>query len=491
MKNILYFIALLCCVAFIACDKQTTPEALDVQVPPTKSDDYFEALRQYKKSKHQLCFGWFGNWTATGSAMSTRLDNVPDSVDIISIWGNTFNLTPEMKADMAYVQQKKGTKVIFTIFAHTVPELFIAEDGTIDYASYAKSLNDTIIKYNYDGIDFDYEPNYGGSGPLCDKNNMETFIHEMGKYVGPKSGTGKILSIDGEPYYMNPGLSEYFDYGIVQAYNSTGDTDLQNRFNRAAEVGWKPEQYIFTENFESLWQTGGNPSYRDKYGNVIHLGERDCSVQRNHQKMIEESPSPALDESLRQKMGEAAVRAAKAAHYENAGTIEFLLEKNGNFYFMEMNTRIQVEHPVTEWVTGIDLVKEQIRIASGEALSYTQDEVRLTGHAIECRINAENPEKGFRPSPGTITDMYLPGGKGIRIDSAIYSGYTIPPYYDSMVAKLIVWAKNRKEAIRKMQSALGEVIIEGIDTNVDYQYEILNHPDYRSGNIDIEFIERL
>ena len=229
----------------------------------------------------------------------------------------------------------------------------------------------------------------------------------------------------------------------------------------------------------------------DKYGNVIHLGERDCSVQRNHQKMIEESPSPALDESLRQKMGEAAVRAAKAAHYENAGTIEFLLEKNGNFYFMEMNTRIQVEHPVTEWVTGIDLVKEQIRIASGEALSYTQDEVRLTGHAIECRINAENPEKGFRPSPGTITDMYLPGGKGIRIDSAIYSGYTIPPYYDSMVAKLIVWAKNRKEAIRKMQSALGEVIIEGIDTNVDYQYEILNHPDYRSGNIDIEFIERL
>ena len=158
---------------------------------------------------------------------------------------------------------------------------------------------------------------------------------------------------------------------------------------------------------------------------------------------------------------------------------------------MEMNTRIQVERPVTEWVTGIDLVKEQIRIASGEELSYRQEDVHLSGHAIECRINAENPAKGFRPSPGTITDMYLPGGKGIRIDAAIYSGYTIPPYYDSMVAKLIVWAKNRKEAIRKMQSALGEVIIEGIDTNVDYQYEILNHPDYRSGNVDIEFIERL
>lgn len=227
----------------------------------------------------------------------------------------------------------------------------------------------------------------------------------------------------------------------------------------------------------------------DRYGHVIHLGERDCSIQRNHQKMIEESPSTAISEELRKKMGEAAVKAAKAAGYENAGTIEFLLEKNDNFYFMEMNTRIQVEHPVTEWVTGIDLIKEQIRIASGQELSVTQEEVTLTGHAIECRINAENPAKGFRPSPGTIKDMYLPGGKGIRIDSAIYSGYTIPPYYDSMIAKLIVWAKNRQEAIRKMQSALGEIIIEGIDTNVDYQYEILNHQDYIDGNIDIEFIE--
>ncbi len=225
----------------------------------------------------------------------------------------------------------------------------------------------------------------------------------------------------------------------------------------------------------------------DAYGNVIHLGERDCSIQRNHQKMIEESPSIALSEELREKMGEAAVKAAKAAGYVNAGTIEFLLEKNNNFYFMEMNTRIQVEHPVTEWVTGIDLVKEQIRIASGKKLSYRQEDIKLTGHAIECRINAENPKKGFCPSPGTIRDMYLPGGKGIRIDSAIYSGYTIPPYYDSMVAKLIVWAKNRKEAIQKMRSALGEIIIEGIDTNVDYQYEIMNHPAYISGDIDIEF----
>lgn len=228
----------------------------------------------------------------------------------------------------------------------------------------------------------------------------------------------------------------------------------------------------------------------DEHGNVVHLGERDCSIQRNHQKMIEESPSVALTKELRKAMGEAAVRAARATNYQNAGTIEFLLEKDNNFYFMEMNTRIQVEHPVTEWVTGIDLVKEQIRIASGERLSVTQEDIRLSGHAIECRINAENPRKNFAPSPGTIKDMYLPGGKGIRIDSAIYSGYTIPPYYDSMVAKLIVWAKNRKEAIAKMQSALGEVIIDGVETNVDYQYEILSNEDFLKGDIDIEFIEK-
>ena len=229
----------------------------------------------------------------------------------------------------------------------------------------------------------------------------------------------------------------------------------------------------------------------DNYGNVVHLGERDCSIQRNHQKLIEESPSPALSPKLRQKMGEAAVKAAKAAGYTNAGTIEFLLEQNGAFYFMEMNTRIQVEHPVTEWVTGLDLVKEQIRIAAGEKLQMSQDEIVLKGHAIECRINAEDPKHNFRPSPGTITDLYLPGGKGVRVDTAIYSGYEIPPYYDSMLAKLIVHGENRQEAILKMRSALGEVIIEGIQTNVDYQYEILHHPNFVDGMIDIEFINQM
>lgn len=268
-------------------------------------------------------------------------------------------------------------------------------------------------------------------------------------------------------------------------------------FERAFQTAAKEARMAFGDDTMYLERFVENPRHiefqilADKHGNVVHLGERDCSIQRNHQKIIEESPSMALSEELRQKMGEAAVKAAKAANYENAGTIEFLLDRDGSFYFMEMNTRIQVEHPVTEWVTGIDLIKEQIRIADGRKLSYTQDDVHITGHAIECRINAENPAKNFMPCPGTITDMYLPGGKGVRVDSAIYAGYTVPPYYDSMLTKLIVHAKSRSEAIKKMRSALGEVIIEGIHTNVDYLYDIINHPDYISGNIDIEFIEKM
>lgn len=229
----------------------------------------------------------------------------------------------------------------------------------------------------------------------------------------------------------------------------------------------------------------------DSHGNVIHLGERDCSIQRNHQKMIEEAPCGALSEKLRREMGETAVRAAKAAGYVGTGTIEFLLERDGRFYFMEMNTRIQVEHPVTEWITGIDLIKEQIRIAAGAKLSYTQEEVKIAGHSIEVRINAEKPEEGFRPCPGTVTGLHLPAGKGVRVDSAIYSGYAIPPFYDSMIGKISVWAKSRKEAIRKIQSALGEMIIEGVDTNIDYQYGILNHPEFLAGNVDIGFLENM
>ena len=228
----------------------------------------------------------------------------------------------------------------------------------------------------------------------------------------------------------------------------------------------------------------------DKFGNVISLGERDCSIQRRHQKMVEESPSAALDDKLRAQMGEVAVRAAKAAKYESAGTIEFLLDKNKKFYFMEMNTRIQVEHPVTELVTGLDLIKEQIFIAAGEKLQWRQKDIYITGHAIECRINAENPAKNFMPCPGKIEYLHLPGGNGVRIDSAIYTGYTIPPNYDSMIAKIIVYGKDRQTAIDKMRSALGEVNIDGITTNLDYQYDIITHPVFQSGNITTGFIEQ-
>ena len=351
---------------------------------------------------------------------------------------------------------------------------------------------------------------------LCEQCNI-TFIGPSSKVIaslGNKQKARNTMIAAGVPvipgskepiYDAKTGAEIAKEIGypvIVKAALGGGGKGMRvaqtpEEFEQSFQTAQKETQMAFGDNTMYIEHFVEHPRHiefqilADSYGNVVHLGERDCSIQRNHQKLIEESPSIALSEELRRKMGEAAVKAAKAAGYVNAGTIEFLLEKSGNFYFMEMNTRIQVEHPVTEWVTGIDLVKEQIRIASGKKLSFNQDEVKLTGHAIECRINAENPAKGFRPSPGTITDMYLPGGKGIRIDSAIYSGYTIPPYYDSMVAKLIVWAKNRNEAILKMRSALGEVIIEGIDTNVDYQYDILNHPDYIDGNIDIEFIERL
>lgn len=226
----------------------------------------------------------------------------------------------------------------------------------------------------------------------------------------------------------------------------------------------------------------------DKYGNVIHLGERDCSIQRRHQKVLEESPCIAISEKLREKMGETAVRAAKAVGYENAGTIEFLLDKHKNFYFMEMNTRIQVEHPVTEMVSGLDLIKEQILVAAGEPLSVTQDQIRLNGHAIECRINAENPAKNFMPCPGRISNIHLPGGNGVRVDTHIYNDYKVPANYDSMLLKLIVHGKDREEAIAKMRSALGELIIEGIDTNLDFQYEIINNPEFEAGNTDTDFI---
>lgn len=228
----------------------------------------------------------------------------------------------------------------------------------------------------------------------------------------------------------------------------------------------------------------------DDFGNVIHLGERDCSLQRNNQKVLEESPSVVITDEKRQHLGQAAVRAAKAVGYRNAGTIEFLMDQAGAFYFMEMNTRIQVEHPITEMVTGVDLVKKQLEIASGEALNLTQEEIIMTGHAIECRINAENPAFNFAPSPGKIHNLFLPsGGLGLRVDSGMYSGYTIPPYYDSMIAKIIVHGETRFEALMKMQRALGELVTEGVTTNADFQMDLISHPQVIAGDYDTAFLQ--
>jgi acetyl-CoA carboxylase biotin carboxylase subunit len=228
----------------------------------------------------------------------------------------------------------------------------------------------------------------------------------------------------------------------------------------------------------------------DSFGSCVYLGERDCSLQRRNQKMIEEGPSPVVDSRLRKKMGDAAVKLAKAVGYVNAGTIEFLVDKNLNFYFIEMNTRIQVEHPVTEFITGIDLVKEQIKIALGKKLPFTQRDIKLTGHAIECRINAEDVKANFRPAPGKITQLIMPGGIGVRIDTHIYPGYEVPPFYDSMIAKLIVHAPTRKEAIRKMIVALEQFMVDGITTNIEFHYSLLHTQEFVSGNVDTGFVGR-
>ena len=228
----------------------------------------------------------------------------------------------------------------------------------------------------------------------------------------------------------------------------------------------------------------------DEHGNCIHLGERDCSVQRRNQKVLEETPSSVISDTTRKKMGEVAVKAIKEIGYTNAGTIEFLVDKNQDFYFMEMNTRVQVEHPVTEMVTGVDIIKEQIKIASGEKLQYTQKDIKIDGHSLEVRLNAENPDKNFMPCPGTITGLHLPGGNGVRVDTAIYAGYKVPQNYDSMLAKIIVHGKNRNESIAKMKSAIAELVIEGIDTNRDFLYKILENENFVSNNYDTSFIKK-
>jgi acetyl-CoA carboxylase biotin carboxylase subunit len=228
----------------------------------------------------------------------------------------------------------------------------------------------------------------------------------------------------------------------------------------------------------------------DRHGNVVHLGERDCSIQRRHQKLLEEAPSPGLDEDLRRRMGDAAVSAARNIGYEGAGTVEFLVDRSGAFYFMEMNTRIQVEHPVTEMVTGIDLIAEQLRIAGGEPISMRQEDIHLCGHAIECRINAEDPRHNFRPAPGRITGWLPPGGPGVRVDSHVYTGYEIPPFYDSLIGKLIVWGVDRDHALRRLRRALSECAITGIPTTIDFHLALLDRPEFQRGEVYTKFVEQ-
>ena len=267
------------------------------------------------------------------------------------------------------------------------------------------------------------------------------------------------------------------------------ESEMENALKTAqheAEVGFSnPDVYL--EKFVEQPRHVEIQVFGDQHGNVIHFGERDCSVQRRHQKLIEESPSPVVDEGLRQKMGDAAIKGCKAVAYENAGTIEFLVDKDRNFYFMEMNTRIQVEHPVTEQVSGHDLIKLQLQVAAGERLP--KKKIVPRGHAIECRINAEDPAKNFRPSPGTITDFHMPGGFGVRVDTHSYSGYVIPPYYDSLIAKLVVFAQTREGAVNKMASALDEFVIEGIKTTIPFHRQVMQNDVFRSGKFDTSFLD--
>lgn len=348
---------------------------------------------------------------------------------------------------------------------------------------------------------------------LCEKCNI-AFIGPSAEIInkmGNKSEARKTMMEAGVP--VVPGSKEPV-YAVEEARAMADEIGYPVMIKASSGGGGKGMRISYShEDFEANFQNAQMESIKgfsddtmyiekyiekprhiefqimaDKMGNVVHLGERDCSIQRRHQKVLEESPSAAISEELRCKMGETAVRAARAVGYENAGTIEFLLDKNKNFYFMEMNTRIQVEHPVTEMVTGLDLIKEQIRVAAGEALSVSQEDVNIQGHAIECRINAENPSKNFMPCPGRITNVHVPGGKGVRIDSHIYVDYMVPANYDSMLLKLIVHDKDRESAIAKMRSALGELVIEGIETNLDFQYEILSHEAYQEGDTDTHFI---
>ena len=363
-----------------------------------------------------------------------------------------------------------------------------------------------------------------GFGFLSENSNFAKICEEMGiKFIGPnykliellgnkskaketmkRAGVPVVPGSDGLIYSKEQALTlaEQIKYpvmlkasaggggrGIRVAYNKEQLEKEYDLVKQEAKISFNDDS-IYLEKFVENPRHVEIQVLGDEHGNAVHLGERDCSVQRRNQKVLEETPSGILDEKTRKKMGEVAVKAVKEIGYTNAGTIEFLVDKNKDFYFMEMNTRVQVEHPVTEMVTGIDIIKEQIKIASGEKLSFEQKDIVFTGHSMEARINAENPDKNFMPCPGTITELHLPGGNGVRVDTAIYAGYTIPPTYDSMIAKIIVHGKNRNESIAKLKSAISELVVDGITTNTDFILKILDDEDFKKNNYDTSFIAK-
>ena len=363
-----------------------------------------------------------------------------------------------------------------------------------------------------------------GFGFLSENSSFAKICEEMGiKFIGPnhkliellgnKSKAKETMKKAGVP--VVPGsegllsskkqaveLAEKIKYPVMLKASAGGGgrgirvAYTQEELEREYDLVRQEAKVAFNDDSIYLEKFVENPRHieiqvlADEKGNCIHLGERDCSVQRRNQKVLEETPSGILDEKTRNKMGEVAVKAVKEIGYTNAGTIEFLVDKNLDFYFMEMNTRVQVEHPVTEMVTGVDIIKEQIKIASGEKLSFTQKDIKFNGHSMEARINAEIPEKNFMPCPGTITELHLPGGNGIRVDTAIYSGYTVPPTYDSMLAKVIVHGKNREESIAKLKSAVAEFVVDGIQTNSDFILKILSNKNFINNNYDTSFIQK-
>ena len=363
-----------------------------------------------------------------------------------------------------------------------------------------------------------------GFGFLSENANFAKICEEMGiKFIGPNhkliellgnkskaketmknAGVPVVPGSDGLIYSKEEAikLAEKIKYPVILKASAGGGgrgiriahnkEELEKAYSlvkQEAKVSFNDDS-IYMEKFIENPRHVEIQVLADEHGNGIHLGERDCSVQRRNQKIIEETPASIIDDETRKKMGEVAVKAVKEIGYTNAGTIEFLVDKNKDFYFMEMNTRVQVEHPVTEMVTGIDIIKEQIKIASGEKLSIKQKEVKMTGHSMEARINAENPDKNFMPCAGTITGLHIPGGNGVRVDTAIYSGYTIPPTYDSMIAKIIVHGKTREESIAKLKSAVAELVVDGITTNADFILRILDNKNFQTNNYDTSFIEK-